>query len=322
MSDTAPLPAGIRPYDLFAEQVPALTRMPMLAPSLDRINHRFSRHLRAALLQHLRRGVDVFPTNIELMKHKDLLERLATPTYLTLVNMKPLRGTILVLLDAPSVVSIIESRFGGSGRFPVSTANRDFTPFELKSMRRVIELTLQQYALAWQPLGSFEADIVRQETNPQFAGFATAEDLILVSSFDIQIDFGRGKLVTCVPYASIEPINGEMMSGIVEGSVEYDSHWSESLCSGIEQASITVNVELGQIEISVADLVSLRPGTVFEMNRPEMLTVESGGVPLFRGRWGRIGRKIGVRVEERLTQHIEFSAMHRSGDRGHGGGDD
>src|SRR5665213_2716111 len=171
MSDTAPAPMTVRPYDLLSEQTPAAAQMPALGPTLDRINHRFARNLRAALLQHLRRGVDVFP---------GLMERVATPTYLTLVNMKPLRGTMLVLFDSQLVVTIVESRFGGSGRFPVPHTNREFTPFELKSMRRVIEMTLEQYATAWQPIGNFEADIVRQETNPQFAGFATADDLILV----------------------------------------------------------------------------------------------------------------------------------------------
>ena len=56
--------------------------------------------------------------------------------------------------------------------------------------------------MAWQPVGNYEADIVRQETNPQFAGFATAEDLIIVSVFDVQIDHGKGRLTACVPFAA------------------------------------------------------------------------------------------------------------------------
>src|SRR6185437_7479268 len=156
---------------------------------------------------------------------------------------------------------------------------------------------------------NFEADIVRQETNPQFAGFATADDLILVSAFDVQIDYGRGTLMACIPYGAIEPINDQLMSGISEGSVENDARWTDGLNRGLEAASITLNVELGNIEITVADLVALAPGTVFEMGRPETLTVESGGVPLFRGKWGRIGRKVGVKIEERLVGHLDATAL-------------
>jgi len=322
MSDTVPAPTEVRPYDLLTEQAPAANQLPVIGPTIDRINHRFARNLRASLLQHLRRGVDVFPVPIEVVKHKELMEGLATPTYLTLVNMKPLRGTMLVLFDAQLVVTIVESRFGGSGRFPVPLGNREFTPFELKSMRRVIEMTLQQYAMAWQPLGNYEADIVRQETNPQFAGFATTEDLILVCAFDVQIDFGRGRLMACIPFTSIEAINEELMAGIVEGSIEHDARWTEGLNTGIQNASITLNVELGNIEITIADLVALVPGAVFEMERPETLTVESGGVPLFRGRWGRVGRKVGIRVEERLVPHMDASSLARFESVKTGGDDD
>jgi flagellar motor switch protein FliM len=322
MSDMASPPMEVRPYDLLTEQAPAATQMPVIGPSIDRINHRFARNLRASLLQHLRRGVDVFPMPIEVVKHKELMERLATPTYLTLINMKPLRGTLLMLFDAQLVVTIVESRFGGSGRFPVPLANREFTPFELKSMRRVIEMTLEQYATAWQPVGTFEPDIVRQETNPQFAGFATTEDLVLVCAFDVQIDFGKGRLMACIPFTSIEAINEELTSGIVEGSIEYDARWSDGLNSGLQNASITLNVELGNIEITVADLVALQPGTVFEMGRPETLTVESHGIPLFRGRWGRVGRKVGVRIEERLVHNMDASSLARFEAIKTGGADD
>ena len=50
------------------------------------------------------------------------------------------------------------------------------------------------------------------------------------------------------------------------------------------------------------------------MRRPESLVVEAAGVPLFRGRWGRHGRKIGVMVEERLTVRAGAPAKARSGD--------
>ena len=43
-------------FDLFSEVGPARNRLPHIEPTLQRVNDRFVRHLRAALLQHLRRG--------------------------------------------------------------------------------------------------------------------------------------------------------------------------------------------------------------------------------------------------------------------------
>jgi flagellar motor switch protein FliM len=293
--------ASPQSFSLVVKSGVARNRMSALEPTLQRANDRFARYLRAALLQHLRHAVTVTPGGIELVEHRELMERVPSPTHLTLFNMKPLRGTLVLAVEAPLVVSIVESRFGGDGRFPINMANREFTPFELKSMRRVVEATLEQLVIAWQTVGRFEVEILRSETIPQFAGFATADDLIIVSSFDITIEHSKGRFDIYVPYAGVEPLQHELSSGMVAEANDQDLRWSETLKTGVAQAAITLNVELGKIPISVGDLIALRPGNVFEMDRPKTLVVEASGVPLFRGRWGRHGRKIGVLIEERVA---------------------
>jgi flagellar motor switch protein FliM len=301
MSDAKDQASPVESYNLVVKSGAAKNRMSVLEPTLQRVNDRFARYLRAALLQHLRRAVTVSPAGIEFVEHRELMERLPSPTHLTLFNMKPLRGTLVLAVEAPLVVTIVESRFGGNGRFPINMANREFTAFELKSMRRVAETTLEQLVTAWQPVGRFEIEILRSETIPQFAGFATPEDLIIVSSFDITVEHGGGRVDIYAPYAAVEPLQDQLASGLVAEATDQDLRWSGTLRAGVAQAAITLNVELGKIEISVGDLLALRPGNVFEMDRPETLVVEASGVPLFRGRWGRHGRKIGVLIEERFA---------------------
>jgi flagellar motor switch protein FliM len=287
-------------YDLLSE-TGAAHWTASIEPALQRINDRFVRNLRAALLQHLRRGVTVTSNGVKLVEHRELMETIGSPSHLTIVTMRPLHGALMLMFDAPLVVSLVESRFGGNGRFPINTANRDFTPFELKSMRRVVDTALEQYALAWETLGRFDIGPMRNETNPQFAGFAQADEQVLASTFDVSVDQSSGKMGIYIPYAAVEPLKDQLLAGHVAEVDDDDPRWSETLKNNVQQASITLNVELGKIDISVGDLVALQPGNVFEMDRPNSLVVEAGGVPLFRGRWGQHGRKIGVMVEERLA---------------------
>lgn len=300
MSDVADQLDGPPVYDLFQEAGPARSRLSSLEPTLKRINDRFVRYLRGALLQHVRRGVTISASGVKMIEHRELMEKLGTPTHLTLFTMRPLHGVVVLMFDAPLVVALVESRFGGSGRFPMNPASRDFTAFEMKSMRRVVNTALEQFIIAWEPLGRFEIGALRHETNPQFAGFAPADELIMASVFDVSVDQSKGQIGIYIPYTAVEPLQEQLMAGAVADSGEDDGHWSDALRQGVQQASITLNVELGKINISVGDLVGLRPGNVFEMDRPENLMVEAGGVPLFSGRWGRHGRKIGILVEERL----------------------
>ena len=315
MSDVTEQAAGPPVFDLLAEANPVRSRLSMLEPTLQRVNDRFVRYLRAALLQYLRRGVTITAEGIKLVEHRDLLDQLGSPTHLTLFTMKPLRGIVVLMIDAPLVVSLVESRFGGDGRFPINVANRDFTAFELKSMRRVVETALEQLIIAWEPLGRFELGPLRHESNPQFSNFAHAEDQIFASTFEVAVDKGKGRIGVYIPYAAIEPLQDQLVAGMVDDAGDHDQRWSETLKHNLQQASITLNVELGKIAISVGDLVGLQPGNVFEMDRPESLVVEASGVPLFRGRWGRHGRKIGVMVEERIAAPTDDNARGRRRDR-------
>lgn len=288
---------SVRRYNLFVSDW--LTRARM--PTLEIINDRFSRYLRAALFQHLRKTIELTAGAIELVKHAQLLERLEEPSYIALVNLKPLRGTMLLVADVELVTSIVESRFGGNGRFPVSLRKREFTTVEQKVMRRIIDTALEQFALAWQPIEHFEPDIVRQEFNPQFASVATASEIVIVSTFLVKVDNGHGRLMICIPYTTLEPLRDQLMSGVVADSVDQDNRWYELLKNGVEQATMPLRVELAEIEMTIGDLLALRPGDVFEIDRPESVTVEANGLPLFRGHWGKHGRRLAVRIDERLS---------------------
>lgn len=305
MSDTRERPASVRRYVFFDEHRPSRAWM----PTLEMINERFSQQLRSAWTQELQPGVLVAPPSvIQLVKHSEMMDRLALPSHLTLVHLKALRGTILIAADAELVAWIVESRFGGSGRFPIPATNREFTAFEQKSMHRMVEIALDQLALAWKPIAGFVPEIVRHESNPQLAGVANAAEPIIVSAFDIKLGGGGGKLTIAIPYLVLEPLHERLMSGIVEKPVDQDQRWHEGLERGVAQAPMTLNVDLATIEMTVRDLLNLRPGNVFEIERPSSVTIEANGLPLFVGRWGRNGRRIAVRVEERLQPAIEARA--------------
>src|SRR5207245_11011833 len=93
MSDQSGRASSVRRYVFYNEHRPSRAWM----PTLEMINDRFSQHLRTALLQHLRPGVEVTPPiAIQLIKHGELTARLAVRRYLTIVNFKPLTGTIQV----------------------------------------------------------------------------------------------------------------------------------------------------------------------------------------------------------------------------------
>jgi flagellar motor switch protein FliM len=167
-------------------------------------------------------------------------------------------------------------------------------------MRQIQDTALEQLALAWKPIAALAPQILRQEINPQFAAIATAGELIIVHELGVKIGSGGGNLTICMPYAMLEPLHDQLVTGTVQRAVDHDLQWRESLAIGIGEAMMTLSVELAELEMTVGELLELRPGTVFEIERPDSVTVEANGFPLFRGRWGKRGRRVGVKIDERL----------------------
>ncbi len=183
--------------------------------------------------------------------------------------------------------------------------NREFTPLEQQAMRRVILKILQQLALAWQPVTSFAPEIVRFELKPAFALVANSTDLIIVSHFDVRIANGGGRLTIAIPYLLLEPLHERLVSTVIEKRAVRDERWARMLGMRVGQVTTLLNVELASIEMTVGEFLALQPGHVFEIERPEIVTVQAHGVGLFRGSWGRHGRKIAVKIEERLAPPTE-----------------
>jgi flagellar motor switch protein FliM len=290
---------SIRPFLFFDEQRPTRAWM----PTLHTVNERFADYCRAALLQYLQPPVAVAPEGaIDVIKHGELTDRLATPSHLTLALLKPLHGTILIAIDPDLVSLIVESRFGGSGRLPlVAVPNREFAPLEHRSICRIVARLLEQLALAWAPVVSFVPEIVRHEVKPAFAAIADPGDFVIVSSFAVTLAHGGGKLRIAIPYLLLEPLLERLAVTTAVKRDPREPSWSEALKIGIGGAMTELSVEFAAIEMTVGEFLTLRPGSVFEITRPATVTVRSQGLPLFVGRWGRHGRKIAVRVEERLT---------------------
>src|SRR5260370_28232539 len=164
MPDAVSQPNRVRSYDLFAERDRGAAQLPGFDAAFEKINDRFCNSLRLALQQRLRRPVEVTSAAPELVKHRDLMERLTTPTYLAIIAVHPLPGIGLLACDVQLVVTMVESRFGGNGRFPVSKTSKEFSAFEQKSMRRVTVTTLPELPPDWDAPQRVDPVMRRHET--------------------------------------------------------------------------------------------------------------------------------------------------------------
>lgn len=206
---------GVRTYNLATQERIVRGRM----PTLEIINERFARLLRVGLFNYIRRSAEVSVGSVRVSKYSEFIRNLVVPTNLNLVHMKPLRGTALIVFDPGLVFLLVDNLFGGDGRFHTRVEGRDFTQTEQRIILRILDIVFDSYAKSWEPVYPVEFEYIRSEMNTQFANIATPNEVVVSSTFTIELGSVSGQIHICMPYSMIEPIRDTLTSSRSEERV-------------------------------------------------------------------------------------------------------
>jgi flagellar motor switch protein FliM len=297
-TEPEPAPGEVRTYD-FTNQV-RIVRGRM--PTLEMINERFARLFRTSLFNMLRRAPEVAVAPIRMLKFSEYVHGLHVPTSLNLVRVLPLRGTALIVLDPKLVFTVVDNFFGGTGRF-AKIEGREFTATETRVIHMLLKHVFADAKEAWSNVAQIDIEYLNSEINPHFANIVSPTEIVVVTSFHIELDGGGGDLHITMPYAMIEPLRELLDAGVASDRVEHDERWMQALKEEIEDAEVELSTVLGRSRITMQQLLEMKPGDVIPCDFNGRATIFAEDVPVFRGTFGVSRGQQAVQIEERVARH-------------------
>lgn len=290
--------SGIVTYDLTNQERIIRGRM----PTLEILNQKIARQLRASLSGTLRRMVDVNALNVQMIKFGEFLKTLPVPTSMHVFRMQPLRGGALLVIESKLVFALIDSFFGGPGSTHVKIEGRDFTPIETHMILRVANMVFEEMEKAWEPIEPITIEVERSEVNPQFVGIVPPSDVVITTPFEVEMDDARGIITVCLPYATIEPIRAKLYAGFQSERLEIDQSWLRRILHQLEETRVEASVEIGSAEIPLGTLLNLRVGDIICLDQDcdSQLVVKIEGVPKFTGYARKFKQKKALEISGRL----------------------
>jgi flagellar motor switch protein FliM len=293
---------GIRDYDIASQERIVRGRM----PTMEIINERFARNLRVGLFNFMRKSPEVSVGPVRVIKYSAFLRDIVVPTNINVVSAQPLRGSMLVIFDPKLVFCVIDSLFGGSGKFHLRIEGRDFSPTEQRIIQRMLEVTLGEYSKAWGNLCRFDFAYQRSEMHTQFANVASPAEVVVATTFSIEIGDSGGEVHICFPYATLEPIRDVLYSSLQGDGHEPDKRWLRQLTQQVQAADIELTAELAKTRLTVADLMKLRVGDFVELPLKELIHVNVDRVPVMEARFGAVNGHTAIRIE-RMLKYSRFN---------------
>lgn len=287
---------GVKSYDITSNDRIVRGRM----PTLEMINERFARYTRISMFNFLRRSTEVSSTGVQIMKFGEYVHTLYVPTSLNLVKIRPLRGTALFILDAKLVFKLVDNFFGGDGRH-AKIEGREFTPTEIRVIQLVLSQVFKDYKEAWSTILDADFEYVGSEVNPAMANIVSPSEVVVVSTFNIELDGGGGDLHITVPYSMIEPIRETLDAGMQSDVDDVDDRWLQSLREDILSAKVDVHGTVVEKKMSLRDVAKLHAGDIIPIDLPELFTLEAEGIPMFRGKLGVSDENLAVKIVEQIN---------------------
>ncbi|MDX5362856.1 MAG: flagellar motor switch protein FliM [Pseudazoarcus pumilus] len=289
---------GVRPYNIATQERIVRGRM----PTMELINERFARYLRIGLFNYMHRSAEISVGPIKVQKYSEFVRNLVVPTNLNLIQVKPLRGTGLIVFDPNLVFLVVDNLFGGDGRFHTRVEGRDFTPTEQRIIRGMLDVVFAEYSRAWAPVYKIELEYVRSEMNSQFANIATPSEIVIATTFTLEFGGAQAEMHMCKPYSMVEPIRDVLYSTMQSDHLTQDNRWVKLLSRQLQTAEVPLSAHFGSAEVTLGDIVNLRVGDVIPIDVPERLAIEVDGVPVIRGHFGTQNGHYAIRVEKYVAE--------------------
>ena len=287
---------GLPVYDLGAPDRVVRSRM----HTLEVINERFARHLRSSLLNFMRRSPDISVGPVHIQQYGEFVRHLPVPANINMLHMKPLRGTALFVFDPKLVFLVVDNLFGSDGRYHVRVEGRDFTRTEQRIIKRLLDLSLQCYGDAWQPVFPLAFDYVRAEMHGKLANIVAPNEVVINTT--LQIEFGPigGFLHVCLPYSMIEPIR-DLLSNPIQDEVEVDKRWVTQMSRQMQAADVELTADFVTMPSTLGEVMKLRVGDVIPIELPATVVAKVGGVPVMACGYGTSNERYALRVQHMIS---------------------
>ncbi|MGE0633928.1 MAG: flagellar motor switch protein FliM [Pseudobdellovibrionaceae bacterium] len=268
-------------------------------PQLEVIYEKFMRTFRVSLSSALRKIASINLASTDYLKFGEFVNTLPMPTCMSVLRFSNLRGSALLVIESKLAYALVDSFFGGADRPYTKIEGKDFTPIELSIIRKVVDLAIEDLEGAWASVEKIGCSFVRTEVNPQFVGIVPPTDIVIASTFDVELENANGTITLVIPYSTIEPIKQKLSTGFQVESDQTDKKlWTAIIKEQLLDTDVDVKVYLGETEILLKDLMTLKVGDVIPLDQDSNgeFAIQVENVNKFKGYYGIHHGSVAVQV--------------------------
>ncbi len=276
-------------------------RLPMLEVVFDRLVRMMSTSLRNFTSDNVEVSLD----NIVSLRFGDYLNSIPLPAMLSVFKAEEWDNFGLITVDSSLIYSIVDVLLGGRrGTAAMRIEGRPYTTIERNLVERMIHVMLGDLSAAFEPLSPVTFRFDRLETNPRFATISRPSNAAIVAKLRIDMEDRGGRLELLLPYATLEPVRELLLQMFLGEKFGRDSIWETHLAEELWMTDLDLNAVLDTQVMRLSEVFDLKVGSRIMLSAtPESdVALLCGDIPLYRGKMGRKGDRIAIKIQGRLRK--------------------
>lgn len=264
---------------------------------LERMNDRIARRLRDVIepIAQTRAKVDAIP--LETRRFDEWQRNQANYVRLSLFRVRPVKGMMMIAIDPGFITNMVDAFYGGTGN-GLATKGGEFTPSEQRLRSRLADAIAGVLTKCWGDTYPLQFEFSTHETNADFANMVRPDEAVVVQSFTIKPGMSRSTRIEILyPLSMLQPIEDEIAARSQAGIGGEDGEWKGRLASALDNVALPVRSVLARPEMTVAQLLALKPGDVIPITLSQTVPLLVGNRRFAEGTIGEQDGRAAMMIE-------------------------
>jgi flagellar motor switch protein FliM len=251
------------------------------------IHDKMARSLASQISSIMRSIVEIQLHSVDQMTYGEFLMSLPNPTSFNVFSFKPLEGNGVIEINPSIAFPMLDRLLGGKGE-PFD-ASREFSDIELSLFETILRVMMSTLKEAWGPVMDLFPNIESKESSPNVVQIVAQNEIVVMVVMEIVIGQSSGMMNICYPVIALEPVLPKLASrDLMLNETSTKKSRNTELHVLLGGAKVGIEAVLGNVELSLRDILELQSGDVVRLTSPadDIVTLCIDGKDRFRGRIG------------------------------------
>ncbi len=275
------------------------------------IHESLAKGIQSSLLTNLKVPLEVMPVAIDYLTYTEFIMSIMSPTFMVVLTTEPFMGELLLEINLPIIVSMIDILLGGAGGG--SPESRELSVIEEAIVGPIVNYVLLELSRAWSDTADISFKCQKIEFDPEFVRVTALESSVLSATFDLRMGSKTGTMNICYPFEMIQPILDRVTAKMTGGRDRRGRKLGtqNEVLRSIRNVPIKLDVGLGGCIINANDLSRLKPGDVLKLDKriDALADVYVEGRRSFQGALGTRRGKLAVQLLDRYSEDREEGSV-------------